>query len=1237
MDGSTFASSGRLAAAPSSEMRRAASCREADPRGRHAGSSSLPRAGDHRESISHSSHSEDTLPTCPLATRPASERMRASNEEAEGSTRGPRTLIPPSTSGTSCTAMSPAEDGLLSSCVVARQEAELDQQLLQILPTVVSMSLQGARPRAAGTTSDKEIVRLLLEQGVVLTNVVFNLKAHAASEASAYEYVSKLRREQSADRMAEVDLLGSGSTEHGDPRSTPAPLAFGGWSEGQVYASGYAEPNFARMPPGYAASASGEGPADLTLPFERARAAVAEHNATQAEVQRMLAAAGPNRDALETLVQFVQNAEGPYCSVAECFCACSTTFPFLNYRRIVSRYMQHARLHLEAAATVAGFEAEWLSLVEAERAALAERTGDQCALDLSQPLAPRAAQAGSSAVGSMASANVDAEAGSKRKAPEAEPDLRHEPLAHMQDRRHEQLAQALFSSPRRDAMSVQPVDAAQGDVSALHGEGSYVQQHSERGMTCPSPHIVYAVLGQRLAADARSVDKFECLVDVAGVIDPYWVDRDYVLHRMSGGAAALARWEAQDVEQPREAASQELGASPLLASPQAVGAVTVTHLCGDRSSASGAREFLVNVSGGTEPFWLGSGRVLELTGGEEAVASFNARTGGGEARRYLRQPPSASACPTPTATYETLEDFVADDVGATASAEGDVGASSPPPPPPPLPPGGPPSPRSPLPVGPITDFASTVRALVDDFRVDPAGLLPAVCWFDYDPPPDKLSSALRRAPRTLAELYAALLHREMRRRQRMPEVKTLVLSVTEVADYLRQTGGEGRQYATVRGKFHVALMQMRNELLVQFGLLDACAEVAKRLVSASRVVPALAPVMSRIVVAGNVNVANDDVIYEVLRVIERVLLPNGDSDQIAMSQIRWHPTDAGTQVVRTAYQLLTKLEEVASYTLPDASRAEQVMQYFVAHISTARRLPGLARGTDQLSVADHVYNRFCTATGRLTYSTVAALMADVEVESSIGQSRLCFAELPNERRLVPRVPPRQPGGGGGGDRHPGSAGGGAGDAQSGGADDGLSSGMYDLELGEEASDGAGDGDAAAAGGGGDGAGGGDRTRRPEGGHVIPPRAPGLNYIDVDAAWEHAGVITIMTHRSGRAEWVPLSEIVRPPMYNMQHPDGLYGAGDVGVPCPICILLYPLAVRTQLMREFMNATRGKPSRDNPVPPDLIIAHPFDACLRFWTALEFAAKRGKIPVAICVPCDPAARKLAFERSRVEQGGA
>ena len=402
MDGSTFASSGRLAAAPSSEMRRAASCREADPRGRHAGSSSLPRAGDHRESISHSSYSEDTLPTCPLATRPASERMRASNEEAEGSTRGPRTLIPPSTGGTSCTAMSPAEDGLLSSCVVARQEAELDQQLLQILPTVVSMSLQGTRPRAAGTTSDKEIVRLLLEQGVVLTNVVFNLKAHAASEASAYEYVSKLRREQSADRMAEVDLLGSGSTEHGDPRSTPAPLAFGGWSEGQVYASGYAEPNFARMPPGYAASASGEGPADLTLPFERANAAVAEHRATQAEVQRMLAAAGPNRDALETLVQFVQNAEGPYCSVAECFCACSTTFPFLNYRRIVSRYMQHARLHLEAAVTMSGFETEWFSLVEAERASLAERTGDQCALDLSQPLAPRAAQAGPPAAVSTA-------------------------------------------------------------------------------------------------------------------------------------------------------------------------------------------------------------------------------------------------------------------------------------------------------------------------------------------------------------------------------------------------------------------------------------------------------------------------------------------------------------------------------------------------------------------------------------------------------------------------------------------------------------------------------------------------------------------------------------------------------------------------------------------------------------------------------------------------------------------
>jgi hypothetical protein len=157
----------------------------------------------------------------------------------------------------------------------------------------------------------------------------------------------------------------------------------------------------------------------------------------------------------------------------------------------------------------------------------------------------------------------------------------------------------------------------------------------------------------------------------------------------------------------------------------------------------------------------------------------------------------------------------------------------------------------------------------------------------------------------------------------------------------------------------------------------------------------------------------------------------------------------------------------------------------------------------------------------------------------------------------------------------------------------------------------------------------------------------LHYIDLVGVWAHADSISIRCPPVGSApaRFVKLSEIsaTPPEIWNPADPNGLgeYGAADIGK-CPICAILRPNVTTSQQFSAFFAANHGGPTRaggQRPVPDHILLSHTVDQCRPFWFAIDNAASRERIPLALASSLDheERARRLAASKARAEGGGA
>ena len=527
---------------------------------------------------------------------------------------------------------------------------------------------------------------------------------------------------------------------------------------------------------------------------------------------------------------------------------------------------------------------------------------------------------------------------------------------------------------------------------------------------------------------------------------------------------------------------------------------------------------------------------------------------------------------------------------------------------------------------PVSGGALSVPAQLIQLGVPSSALGVNVIWFDYTPDADRRSASLQPARRTILELQAAFLHRELRRHRRIP-VEPYTFTAQKLASALRYGNGQKRLFASTRGKLHVDLMEWRYELATRDGSLTSAMETMISVFAAAvHSVAALSTVEEEVDTLAHHGVADDDMFYKMLRVAEYELLPSGDSDDSIFLLVTWHPTSNDTHAVRTAFSLLTKLRSLA-VSNQQGGHDELILRYFRVHVEKARLLSNLVLDSTRRSLPSLIYEAYLTTERRATYDTVAKLARALKESSSIGMSTLVFAPIEDVRGpgrtrqpTVPALaaagtsgePPPAPGTGGESAPAPATVPAPAALA--------LAVSCY-----------------AAA-------------RQPFASArlatvTVPERARDqLHYIDLVKAWEFASIISLrITVGGGAPQFVTLSEIsdTPPELWNAADPAGLgeYGAADIGA-CPICVLLRPDADTSERFSDFFARYRGGPTGPNgarPVANNVILTHHLDQCRPFWFCIDNCCSRAKVPLALAVSLDHTERARRMAASKARATGA
>ena len=267
-----------------------------------------------------------------------------------------------------------------------------------------------------------------------------------------------------------------------------------------------------------------------------------------------------------------------------------------------------------------------------------------------------------------------------------------------------------------------------------------------------------------------------------------------------------------------------------------------------------------------------------------------------------------------------------------------------------------------------------------------------VDWFDYRPEADRRSASIQPARRTIAELQAAFLHRELRRHRHIP-VEPCAFTAQKLATALKYGSGQKRLFASSRGKLHVDLMEWRYELASRDGSLTSAMEtMISVFASAVHSVAALDTVEEEVDTLARHGVSTDEVFFKMLRVAEYELLPSGDSDDSIFLLVTWHPNSTDIHSVRTAFGLLTKLRSLA-VSNQQGEHDELILRYFRVHVEKARMLSSLVLDSTRRSLPSLIYEAYLTTERRGTYNTVAKLARALKEPSSIGTSSLLFTSL----------------------------------------------------------------------------------------------------------------------------------------------------------------------------------------------------------------------------------------------------
>ena len=102
---------------------------------------------------------------------------------------------------------------------------------------------------------------------------------------------------------------------------------------------------------------------------------------------------------------------------------------------------------------------------------------------------------------------------------------------------------------------------------------------------------------------------------------------------------------------------------------------------------------------------------------------------------------------------------------------------------------------------PVLRGARSIIGQLVQLGVPVTALGTSVVWFDHKPEADRRSAALQPARRTIPELQAALLHRELRQHRRIA-VEPCTFTAQKLATSLRYGNGQKRLFASTRGKLH---------------------------------------------------------------------------------------------------------------------------------------------------------------------------------------------------------------------------------------------------------------------------------------------------------------------------------------------------------------------------------------------------------------------------------------------------
>ena len=466
------------------------------------------------------------------------------------------------------------------------------------------------------------------------------------------------------------------------------------------------------------------------------------------------------------------------------------------------------------------------------------------------------------------------------------------------------------------------------------------------------------------------------------------------------------------------------------------------------------------------------------------------------------------------------------------------------------------------------------------YSADAFGSIP---WFCYTPATEHRSSALSVPRYSLAQLQLNFYRRELRRQTGAKDADSVALSESAIFGYFKNTSSGGRVYASERATFHVALVETRYELLITcHNLPRVCDRMLQLLLHAARRVHAVSPVLDRI--EGVARSGGSDVaIHEVLRVIESVLLPLTDTDDQALLSVRWHPTDSGEYVVRTAHQLAQKLFNIASFGAV-AARDGTVLSHFRTQVNVARQLQNLqVDNVTKLSLADNVYERFCSSDARGRYPTAASLLSALGVPLSIGDRPLEFKEERREERGRDR------------ERRTDTR---TAKAAAAAAKQAAAAAAKQADTDDDSAD--------------------DSDPVEELTEVFSVLAvsPGEKEpLDLEVVKQHGHAITL---RGSDRRDIPVGPILATAeLYNKQSADGKYGGTDIGA-CPICIALNPGLTRSLSMAAIKKEIGGKPTtasspvNDRPWPPDVVIPHFLDQCHRIHHSARFATTRNRNPL-------------------------